>query len=62
MQMLAVHGLLAVHGPACAWEPQWLRLRLTPAATAYGYASSQPRPQASQLTAAATRLQALAPS
>ena len=60
--------MLALDGPARAWEPKRLRLRLftaagrlVAAAAACGCASPRPGPGGRQITAAITRLQAYAP-
>jgi len=60
--------MLALDGPARAWEPKRLRLRLFSAAGRLIHSGRRTRlriaatwPWATQLTAALTRLQALAP-
>ena len=67
-ELTAWMGMLALDGPARAWEPKRLRLRLLSAAGRLVRGSRRMRlriaatwPWASQLTAAITRLQALAP-
>jgi hypothetical protein len=67
-ELTAWMQLLALEGPARAWEPKRLRLRLFSAAGRLVRGSRRLRlhlaatwPWASQLTAAITRLQALAP-
>jgi hypothetical protein len=67
-ELLAGMQLLALDGPARAWEPRRLRLRLFSAAGRLARGGRRLRlrlaatwPRATQLTAAITRLQALAP-
>ncbi len=67
-ELLAWMQMLALNGPARAWEPKRLRLRLFSAAGRLARGSRQLRlrlaatwPWADQLTAAITRLQAFAP-
>ena len=67
-ELLAWMQMLALDGPARAWEPKRLRLRLFSAAGRLARGSRQLRlrlaatwPWADQLTAAITRLQAFAP-
>jgi Transposase DDE domain group 1 len=67
-ELLAWMQMLALDGPARAWEPKRLRLRLFSAAGRLVRGSRRLRlrlaatwPWASQLTAAITRLQTLAP-
>jgi hypothetical protein len=67
-ELLAWMQMLALDGPAHAWEPKRLRLRLFSAAGRLARGSRQLRlrlaatwPWADQLTAAITRLQAFAP-
>jgi Transposase DDE domain group 1 len=67
-ELLAWMQMLALDGPARAWEPKRLRLRLSPAAGRLARGSRRLRlrlaatwPWAGQLTAAITRLQAFAP-
>lgn len=67
-ELLAWTAMLALDGPARAWEPKRLRLRLFSAAARLARGGRRLRlriaaswPWAGQLTAAITRLQALAP-
>jgi len=67
-ELLAWMGMLALDGPARAWEPKRLRLRLFSAAGRLARSGRRTRlrlaatwPWAAQLTAAITRLQAFAP-
>src|SRR5690242_10253762 len=67
-ELLAWTAMLALDGPARAWEPKRLRLRLFTAAGRLARGGRRLRlrlaatwPWASQLTAAITRLQAYAP-
>jgi hypothetical protein len=67
-ELLAWTAMLALESPARAWEPRRLRLRLLSAAARLARGGRRLRlriaatwPWASQLTAAITRLQALAP-
>ena len=67
-ELLAWTAMLALEGPARAWEPKRLRLRLFSAAGRIIRSGRQQRlrlaaawPWATQLTAAITRLQAFAP-
>ena len=60
--------MLALTGPARRWEPRWLRLRIFTCAGRIVRGSRRLRlrlaatwPWARQITAATTRLQALAP-
>jgi DDE family transposase len=67
-ELLAWTAMLALEGPARAWEPKRLRLRLFSAAGQLARSGRRLRlrlaatwPWARQLTAAITRLQAHAP-
>jgi hypothetical protein len=67
-ELLAWTAMLALEGPARAWEPKRLRLRLFSAAGRLARSGRRLRlrlaatwPWAGQLTAAITRLQAFAP-
>ena len=67
-ELTAWMQMLALHGPARAWEPKRLRLRLFAAAGRIVRGGRRIRmriaatwPWAAQLTAAITRLQAFAP-